>query len=129
MITSTVQPKAVLDRRLEPCEPTGTCYGFVWFEGEHVRVGYTTGHGEGTAELWQGHWDTAWPRHFQAAANLLVEAGILSPRDGKLAVQMLTWDQPQLVCAYALDRDVVVKWSRVKGPGSQYEGQFVYVGR
>jgi hypothetical protein len=127
MVTTTVQSRAVIDRRLDGLtEPDSTRYGFVWFEDEHVRVGYTTGLGEGTAELWQANWDTAWPSHFQAAANVLMEAGILVPRAGKVRVQTLTWDAPRLVRADAIDRDVVVKWS---GHGAKREGQFVYVGR
>lgn len=138
MITTTVQAVAVIDHRLG--EPGGTCYGFVWFDEpgatgprtmggpedgpEVVRVGYTMGLGEGTAELWQANWGTAWPWHFQAAANVLTEAGILVPRDGKIRLQTLDWDTPQLVRADAIDRNVVFRPKRKGNVG----GGFVHLG-
>ena len=125
-LTTTLQACAVIDHRMG--EPGGQCYGFVRFdetgatdphtmggpEGgtEAVRVGYTTGLPEGTAELWQGNWGLAWPWHYQTAANVLTEAGILIPRDGKINVQMAQWDTPEAVRANAIDRNVVVKWAR-----------------
>jgi hypothetical protein len=139
MITSTVQPRAVLDQRLGA--GGGSRYGFVWFDepgatDPHtmggpeggagvVRVGYTTGLGEGTAELRQANWGIAWPWHFQAAANVLIEAGILVPHDGKIRLQVRGWDAPQLVRADAIDRDVVFKPKRSGNVG----GGFVHLGR
>jgi hypothetical protein len=58
------------------------------------------------------HTHGAWPWHFQAAANVLTEAGIPVPHDCKVAVQMVGWDSPCMVRADAIDRDVVLKQAR-----------------
>lgn len=122
----TVQADAVIDHRFG--EPGGTCYGFVWFdepgateprtmggdpEGgtEAVRVGYTAGT---EPELWQANWGYASPQHFQAAANVLVEAGILVPHDGgKVSVRFADWDDSHLIRADFIDADLRTRiWAR-----------------
>jgi hypothetical protein len=115
---------AVIDHRMG--EPGEQCYGFVWFRepgttvpdglgesttgSETVRIGYTTPPPGKLADLWQGNWGAAFPVHFQAAADVLIEAGILRPRDGKILVQTTTDDEPRLVDASTIDRELVVKW-------------------
>ena len=110
--TDKVQPGAVIDHRFG--EPGARCYGFVWFgEGggsEGVRIGYTTGQ---EPELWQGDWTLALPGHFQAAADALIKAGILIPRDGRVSVRFADWDDSHLVRADAIGTDLrTLIWAR-----------------
>ena len=109
--TTKVQPEAEIDHRFG--EPGDRCWGFVMFtgpDGEDIRVGYTT---QQEPELWQANWGVAFPWHFQAAANVLIEAGFLVPKDGRVSVRFADWENSHLIRADAIDSDLRERiWAR-----------------
>jgi hypothetical protein len=71
--------------------PGEDSYGYVYFGDSNISVGFTTGPDGplgGRGDIWQANWETATPAHFSAAAKALIEAGILIPRDGNVAIEM-----------------------------------------
>lgn len=106
--TTKVQPVAVIDHRFG--EPGSSCFGYVLFDGEDIRVGYTTG---AEPQLWPGGRGIALPGHFQAAADVLVRAGLLVPRDGRVSVRFADWSDSHMIRADFIDADLRTQiWSR-----------------